>query len=79
MPDQHNKRMENSTIESGDLVHLFMHSPHDSALACTPLYSGIFLDYDHSAMDVAWLILVDGDITSYSTMWWKIKNIQHKE
>jgi|TARA_R110001583_G_scaffold5598_8_gene30082 hypothetical protein len=63
-------------INSGDLVNLFAYSPHDSELACTPLHTGIFLNYDHDAMDVAWLILVDGEISSYSKTWWKIKSIQ---
>ena len=53
-----------------------MYSPHDSALACTPLHTGLFLDYDHEAFEHAWLILVDGEISSYSRKWWKIKLVE---
>ena len=67
--------MENS-IESGDLVHLFMYSPHDSALACTPFHSGIFLDHDHDAYEVAWIILVNGEVKSFSRNWWKLRLFQ---
>ena len=63
----------------GDLVNLFVYSPHDSELACTPLHTGICLDYDHEAMESAWLILVDGEMSSYSKTWWKIKKVQKQE
>ena len=62
-----------TTVIAGDLVNLFMYSPHDSELAHTPLHTGIFIDYDYIAMEHAWLILVEGEINSYSKMWWNIK------
>lgn len=66
-------------MKSGELVNLFVISPHDAELACTPLHTGIFLEHDHEAMDVAWLILVDGKISSFSKQWWNIKKLQKQE
>jgi|LWDU01.1.fsa_nt_gi hypothetical protein len=70
--------MENS-IESGDLVYLFMYSPHDSELACTPLHTGIFLDYADESHEPGWTILVDGKTEVFFKQWWKIKPMQKQE
>ncbi len=63
----------------GDLVQLFMYSPHDSELACTPLHTGILLDYADEAMEPAWTILVDGKTEVFFKQWWKIKPIQKQK
>jgi hypothetical protein len=62
-------------VETGDLVQLFMYSPHDSELACTPLHTGIFLDYDEQSMTPGWILLVDGMAQTFTKQWWKIKKM----
>ncbi len=65
--------MNKQEFKEGDLVNLYVYSPHDSELACTPLQTGIFLDYDHESFNQAYLVLIDGEIKSCSKQWWKIQ------
>ena len=68
--------MRVSDLKVGDLVELFVYSPHDSELATMPLHTGIFIDGDSNAADVSWLILVDGKIGSYFKQWWSCKKLE---
>jgi hypothetical protein len=62
-------------LVEGELVQLFMYSPHDSELACTPFYTGIFLDYDDEGYVHGWILLVDGERKTFTKQHWRIKKM----
>jgi hypothetical protein len=74
-------------MKTGDLVQLFVYSPHSTALGCTPMHTGIFLDYLPSRIMEGtakrrmsgWLVAVDGKLETFTRTWWKCKLVEGQE
>jgi hypothetical protein len=67
-------------MNKGDLVNVYVYSPHDSDLANEIKHTGIFLHRDRGAQHHggAWVVLVDGSINAFLEQWWNCKLVNEE-
>ena len=64
-------------MNPGDLVQLFLYSPHSSGrgrLATTPKHIGIFIE-EMNTIDSGWNVLVDNEVKSFTKMYWRCEKV----
>lgn len=64
-------------MKPGDLVQLFLYSPHSSKgglLATTPKHVGIFIE-EMNTINVGWKVLVDDEVKSFTEMYWRCEKV----
>ncbi len=62
-------------MQVGDLVEIFVYSPHDSELARTVMHIGIYMGEDHNDIDGGWCVWTDGNIEIFNRRWWKCREV----
>ena len=65
-------------MKVGDLVQLFVYSPHDSDLSQTPMHTGIYMGEAYDDIDGGWKIWVGEKIESFNRRWWICREIKWK-
>ena len=65
-------------MEFGDLVELFIYSPHDAELSKTPMHIGIYMGEVYNDIDGGWYVWTGEQIKSFNRRWWKCREIKNE-
>jgi hypothetical protein len=60
-------------MNKGELVNLYVYSPHNTDLANRITHRGILLE--RMLGDDGWIVLVDGEPQTFHKAWWRCKKV----